>query len=582
MRAAVTLLAALVLLAPLAGAQVRDSTRDTTRRAARADSLRSARFCRGQVVTGVDVVTEAPTFPRLFRRVPLLRDVRSLPHTTTRTSVVRSFLAVREGEPCTELRRAESERLLRTQPFIASARILAFPEDSGVRLLVRTTDELSNVVGLSFDGVRPNVLKFGDGNVAGQGVYAAASWREGSAYRDGYGGRVVAYQFFGRPYQLSAEYLQRPVGGRQGVELSHPFLTDLQRVAWRAAAGTIHQRFDFTRDDFDASSLIASREYWDMGGVIRLGAPGRLSLFGATVSHEREYTDSVPVLYRHEGPVNDTATALLARYGRTRNARVNALWGVRNIDFLRVEGFDALTAEQDVRTGFQFGTLLGRSISVIGSTDDDIFTAADMYVGLGSPRSFVASQAQGEGRQDGDTERWDAILAAGRAAWYAKPFPRHTLITSAEYSGGWRQRVPFQLSYHDRDAGLRGYASSRSAGSQRLVGRIEDRWRLGVFRGANFGVSAFADAGKLWAGDAPFGVTTPPRFGAGVGLLASPGNSQKLYRVEVGFPLSPDPHARVELRVRTTDAASRTFWTPPDDIRRSRSRTLPPSVFTWL
>ena len=495
---------------------------------------------------------------------------------------MRSFLAVREGEPCTELRRAESERILRAQPFIANARVFAFPDTGGgVRLLVETRDELSNVVGLALNGTRPSVVQFGDGNVGGLGLYATGSWREGFAYRDGYGARVVAYQLLNRPYQLAGEYLRRPIGQRQIVEFSHPFLTDLQRVAWRATAGSVDQQFAFQRDGADASSLISSREYWDVGGVLRIGAPGRLSLFGASLSRETEATDLAPVQYRREGPVPDTASQLFDRYERTRNARVNALWGVRNIRFLRVEAFDALDAEQDVRIGFQFGTLLGRSLSVLGSRDDDIFTAADVYAGMGSPRSFLAFHAQGEGRQDGDTERWDAILAAGRAAWYAKPHPRHTLITSAEYSGGWRQRVPFQLVFSDREGGLRGYRESRSAGGQRLVARLEERWRVGVFRALDLGVSAFGDAGKLWAGDAPYGVTTPVRFGTGVGLLASPRNSQKLYRVEVGFPVSPDRHASLELRVRVTDAASSTFWTPPDDIRRSRGRTLPTSVFTW-
>ena len=544
--------------------------------------MRSARFCRGQRITRIDIVPAAPTFPRLFRRIPVLRDIDGLPHRTTRPEIVENFLAVREGEPCTELRRSESERILRAQPFIANARVFALADTGGgVRLLVETRDELSNVVGLAFQGARPTVVRFGDGNVGGLGVYATGVWREGFAYRDGYGGRVVANQVLGRPYQLGLEYLQRPVGERQTVELAHPFLTDLQRVAWRATAGMVDQRFGFTRDGFGPSSVIASREYWDLGGVVRIGAPGRLSLFGASVSRETAFNDSLPAVYTRAGPVPDTAAELVGRYERTRSARVNALWGVRNIDFLRVEAFDALRAEQDVRTGFQFGTLLGRSLSVLGSTDDDIFTAADFYAGMGSARSFVAFQLQGEGRQDGDTERWDGILAAGRGAWYAKPHPRHTLIMSGEYTGGWRQRVPFQLTFTDREGGLRGYRLSRSGGSRRVVGRVEERWRAGVFRSVDFGFSAFADAGKLWAGDAPFGVTTPVRVGGGVGLLASPRNSQRLYRVELGFPASPDRHARFELRVRTTDATSTTFWVPPDDLRNARARTLPTSVFTW-
>ncbi|CAA9321694.1 MAG: hypothetical protein AVDCRST_MAG11-2039, partial [uncultured Gemmatimonadaceae bacterium] len=269
----------------------------------RVDSVRSARFCRGQRITRIDIVPAAPTFPRLFRRVPVLRDVDALPHRTTRPEIVQNFLAVREGEPCTELRRSESERILRAQPFIASARVFAFPDTGGgVRLLVETRDELSNVVGLALEGARPTVVRFGDGNLGGLGVHASALWREGFAYRDGYGARVVANQVMNRPYQLGAEYLRRPIGERQTVELSHPFLTDLQRVAWRATAGTIDQRFGFTRDGVDPSSVITSRQYWDAGGVVRLGAPGRLSLFGASVSRETAFNDSLPSIYTRVGP----------------------------------------------------------------------------------------------------------------------------------------------------------------------------------------------------------------------------------------------------------------------------------------
>ena len=119
---------------------------------------------------------------------------------------------------------------------------------------------------------------------------------------------------------------------------------------------------------------------------------------------------------------------------------MNTLWGVRNIAFKRVEGFDALTGEQDVRTGFQLGTLLGRSLSVLGTTDDDIVVSTDIYAGVGTARSFAAMQMLGEGRQSYDQNRWDDILTSGRAAWYFKPHPRHTTIMSGEWSAGWRLR----------------------------------------------------------------------------------------------------------------------------------------------
>ena len=52
------------------------------------------------------------------------------------------------------------------------------------------------------------------------------------------------------------------------------------------------------------------------------------------------------------------------------------------------------------------------------------------------------------------------MLASSRFAWYLHPMPKHTTLVDVEYSGGWRQRVPFQLSFADREGGLRGFAAS--------------------------------------------------------------------------------------------------------------------------
>ena len=69
--------------------------------------------------------------------------VRSI-HVTTKPELIRRFLLLDEGRPCSELRRAESERILRAQPFLADASVLAFPNDKGgVDLEVRTIDVLS-------------------------------------------------------------------------------------------------------------------------------------------------------------------------------------------------------------------------------------------------------------------------------------------------------------------------------------------------------------------------------------------------------------------------------------------------------
>ncbi len=540
--------------------------------------------CDGLVVSDVSIDTRPPDLSGFTKRWRALNVINQL-HVTSKPSMIRRFLLLQLGERCSEIRRAESERVLRAQPFLSDATVITVPDGAGgVRLHVITIDEFSVLGAAGARNSSPFVsrLKVGDGNTMGEGVLVSAEWKDGQFYRDTYAGRFIDYQLFGRPYQLMIEGARRPLGEEWGMQATHPFLTDLQRTAWRISGGESNNYFRFIRERVDGPALQLRRNYADIGGIVRIGEPGRLSLFGASLSRERELPEGDPVLITNNGLVPDTSVALLGRYAIHRTARLNALWGVRNIRFVRVSGFDALTATQDLRRGFQLGLLAGRSLSVLGSTDDDIFVAADLYAGWSHRNTFLGLQFLGEGRQNYDENQWDGILGSGRAASYIKYAPGHTLITSFEYSGGWEHRTPYQLHFGDLDGGVRGYRDSRVTGAQRGVIRAEERWSWrSMGRTADLGFALFGDAGKMWAGDVPFGIDTPVRYGVGVGLLAHlPARSRRLWRIDVAYPLSADEHAGWELRLSSSNL-TRIFWKEPRDVARSRERFVPSSIFNW-
>jgi hypothetical protein len=271
------------------------------------------------------------------------------------------------------------------------------------------------------------------------------------------------------------------------------------------------------------------------------------------------------------------------RYAPQRVTRVNLLWGLRNLRFMRVTGFDALTGAQDMRVGFQLGTLFGRALPSLGSKDDDVFVSADTYLGIGTTRSFAALQVQGEGRQNFDRRgEWDGIITSGRAAWYLKPADRHLLLTSLEWGAGWHQRVPFQLSLGDPQGGVRGFGNTYIGGGRRVVMRVEERWAMGRPLGlGDIGLAPFMDVGRMWAGDAPYGMSTKPAVGLGLGLLAAvPPGSRRTWRVDVAYPVTKMPNARLEFRVATGDF-TRVFWHEPDDVQQGRERAVPRSIFSW-
>ncbi|HUQ83698.1 MAG TPA: hypothetical protein VM076_21280 [Gemmatimonadaceae bacterium] len=541
--------------------------------------------CDGRLVSEIVIRTQGPSFGGIFARSGLMSALVSGVHVTTSPDVVRRFLLLEKDKPCTSTLRSDSERILRGQPFLAGASVTTLDDgNGGVRVEVVTVDEISLVASGAVSQKSPYVsgLRLGSSNIQGLGIYAAGAWRDGGFYRDAWRATATDYQLFGRPIQLELEGERRRLGGGWSSELRHPFLTDVQRIAWRAAVGASRDYFPFARSDVARPSVPLTRKYGDVGVVLRVGEPGRLSLFGASLSHEVSNPSADIVIVTDSGLVPAHGTVLTGRYTPRRAARLNFLWGVRNIRFKRIDGFDALTGEQDVRTGFQLGTLFGRSLSVLGTHDDDILVSTDMYAGIGTARSFAAIQLLGEGRQSYDDNRWDDILASGRAAWYFKPHPRHTTIVSGEWGGGWRQRAPFQLTLGEPRGGMRGYSHAEMPGGQRAITRLEERWILGNVRGnADAGVGLLAEAGRVWAGDVPFGETTPVKYAVGTSVLAAlPPGSKRLWRLDLMMPLDRGDGARLELRIRTEDR-TRTFWREPRDIERSRERSLPQRIFQW-
>jgi hypothetical protein len=541
--------------------------------------------CDGRIVSDIVIRTQGPSFGGVFARSGLMSALVSGVHVTTSPELVRRFLLLEKDKPCTSTLRDDSERILRGQPFLAGASVTTSDDGrGGVRVEVVTIDEISLVASGALTQKSPylSALRLGSSNVEGMGIYAAGEWRDGEFYRDAWRATAADYQLFGRPIQLELDAARRRLGSEWSSELRHPFLTDVQRIAWRAAFGSSRDYFPFARTGDARPSVPLTRSFGDVGVVLRVGEPGRLSLFGASMSREESVPSTDIVVVTDSGLVPEPGTILTDRYTPRRAARLNFLWGVRNVRFKRVEGFDALTGEQDVRTGFQLGTLFGRGLSVLGTHDDDILVSTDIYAGIGTARSFAAIQLLGEGRQSYDDNRWDDILTSGRAAWYFKPHPQHTTIVSGEWSGGWRQRAPFQLRLGEPRGGMRGYSRAELPGGRRAITRLEERWVLGNVRGnADAGVAFLAEAGRMWAGDVPFGETTPVKYAVGTSVLAAlPPGSKRLWRLDLMMPLNREGGARLELRLRTEDR-TRTFWREPRDVERSRERSLAQRIFQW-
>lgn len=541
--------------------------------------------CRGQRIDSISVDAQAPSVTGL-RRVPLVGKIVREAHVVTRPEVVRGYLLLRTGDRCSELRRAESERILRAQPFLADATIDVVANGrGGVELDVHTIDEVSMILSGSVGNSSPRVrgARVGSGNLAGLGVLASVSWRHQPAYDDRMELRVSDYQFAGKPYIMSFSAVRDPLGRDDRAELTLPFRTDLQRFAWRTVVGESRGHATFSERDSGLLALGYGREYAEAGGIGRLGPPGRLSLFGLSFTNERAWPDTVAARLTDDGPVPDTAQQIVGRFEETRAARVNVLLGVRGLRFMRARALDALRGTQDVPMGLQFGTLVGRGVKLLGANSNDVFVASDLYLGFGHARRTYRLQLQGEGRRTRGTKEWDGLVGSGRFARHSRVTDSRTRVFAAEWSATSRVLVPHALSLGLPDGGLRGYRNATNVGGRRAIVRLDERKFVGTpFDFGDLGVAAFLEGGRLWVGDLPYGETTPVRVSAGAGLqLAIPVRSTRTWRLEYAVPLNRAPGAsRWELRLSHRDLTS-FFWREPVDVNAARARAVPASIYNW-
>lgn len=505
-----------------------------------------------------------------------------LHHATTRANVLRTYMVLKEGDACTEERRAESERILRALPFLADATVRAIPESNGtVRLEVATVDEIPALVAGAIRHGGPSALSLGNSNISGIGLRAYGGVERGYNYRNGAHLQLTQYAAFGYPLTANVDLAKDPLGGHAEFGLSHPFLTDLQRGSFQATYRRGDDYATMLRPVRDNAALAVRQDKWSVGAVARTHIDGLVALIGAAAMGNRITPAANAVALSDSGIYSDGDVTLHNRYSSYDAMRVGGLVGVRHIKFTTVTGYDALFATQDVTTGLQFGTLVAPGMENPGH--HDLLVASTAYAGVFLGSSLLGAQFESEERRDFTGGLWDSMIGSGRVAWYIKPSPQLLLTINDEISVGRRGRLPTQLTFSDPDGGVRGYGPSRLAGETRNVVRTELRWaRPAIIKNSDLGVALFTDMGNLWAGDVPYGQTASARS-VGLSILgAYPTQSKRLYRVDFAIPLQRGSGGGpgIIVRFNTGDPTS-AFWVEPGDVTRSRLAPVPSSLFAW-
>lgn len=504
------------------------------------------------------------------------------------TDVVRAYLRLRVGRPCREQDRADSERLLRAQRFIASAAVTPLADGPGrVRIRVDVVNEFELVIGGGLRGLTLDEVRLGTLDYAGKGRTIIGSLKRGGNYRDGVGLTVAQPGFLGRPATLTLAAAQNPLGGGARATLFQPLLTDGQRVAFIVNVDTDTEYQRILRGALDPVAVRTEHSTYQAGLLRRMGGVrGRrtIGLLGVVASgvlanvdeHLSEITDA------GLRPVADTT--LRGRYPTYRANHVAGVVALRGLRFRTVSRFDALRAEQDIATGAELTMMAGPSMGTRRDARDD-FMAFNLYSGRGSAAIFTSLGVRFDGRRRAApaAREWLAAVGSLRLARYRVIGDTRTRQITISASGVQGVGLPMQLSMADADGGLIGHANSTLAGGRRLTARFEERTLVSRESfWADIAVGTFLDVGRIWAGDVPYGQTGPLMASTGFSVQAAyPSGGKRLYRVDLGVPLRRGPgDASFVIRFSAID---RTLARTPEprDVFRSRLEAGPAALLRW-
>jgi hypothetical protein len=549
---------------------------------AAAGALRAQASCDGRPIRRIMVTTRS-LFTIEESRIPtFLQRLGNSLHWQTQESTVRRELLFGVGEPCDGRRLAETQRLLRAQPYLRSATVVA-REATGeyVDVHVTTFDDwsLRGSARIETGGTRGPIrrLRVAEENLWGRGLRAQLRFNN-EGRQPGVDVSVSTRQLFGKD---DAEFLlgRSSVGPVAEQAVLHAFESEFDRTAWREATRYRKEPFLLTSPALGLVVQPTVVTGFDAGIAQRFGRPGRLAITGGLLSYERLFIEGDAFAWQ---AVHDSAAAaaLRGQWRERRRVRAHLLLGGRALKFVQRGGIDAVNASEDIRLGFEGGLVGGTTVLGGRRLQQDRFGAAEFYAGAQLGRGLlVFARAKWEGRWLEAAREWDGVIAWGDVLAYHITSPRSTMVYGVTASGGWNNSTPFQLSLAG-PFGVRGYGGAGLPVARRIVAHAERRTFRGVVLGAvDVGTALFVDAGQGWGGQVPFGEDTRFLGSIGAGLRAAfPSGSRLTYRLDIAVPLRGGRGLELRTGFRQQFGILRG---EAEDVIRSREQVSSVTVFNF-
>jgi len=550
--------------------------------------------CPNGVITSIVVDSRSIYDPSSTNIAPLQWTYRTLNllHINTSEAFIRGELLFKEGDCYDPFLVDESYRLVDGHGFMYVEEMTAEDDgNGGYRIFVATRDEWSTKVdvGVTYDeGANLERFQVTEENLLGRGVFGEFThYKRRETRIQSFGVRTP--RFFGR----SDAYM---AGG--STRAGH-FFEEYWRYPFVGEAGHVGLRQGFNRgtdyyaystggsEEFSQVLAPVRRELIELSSGYRFGPAGGSLILGGSLIWDQVTFPRGPEIIYDDFDVRDSLSGPLPpeleRQLRPSAAtRVALHFGTRRFRYVEYTGLDDLRHTERIGLGIFAGVTVGKSVGFLQQTgapaDNDVYTRGHLSFAFPAGRSVFHASTTVEARHL-EQEWRDILLEADVTGWLRTgALPSHTVFFRASTAGGWDTTIPFQLSLGGRE-GVRSLAEDRYPGGRMLRFIVEDRialpWPPNT---ADLGLTLFSDLGKVWAGDAPYGVDSDWQAAVGVGLrIGIPRNTRNIWRADMAFPVgntSGSPIFRITLELNKYRSG---FFT--QDVRRSRRFNVGPDSF---
>ncbi|MBI2387185.1 MAG: BamA/TamA family outer membrane protein [Elusimicrobia bacterium] len=478
---------------------------------------RKARLPAGLVIASIQIdarnvfETDAPPENKLLYRAA------NRAHIRTRDYVIERELLFAVGERFDPLLIEETERNLRSLPFLRRAEVAAVVNKQGkVDVTVRTYDSwtLEVVAGFKRAGGATNVKGgFAENNILGQGKAASAVYsRDGDSvsrafsYKDRQFMRLKRLQF-----SAAAQSAQGSKTYTIGVD--RPFYASIARSAFGGSVVYSESRL--------ADVLRRSGEAGVSYGVALTTSTERTRRVTFGLSTRRAMSD---------GPLPDVEQLTFLKLG--------AEW--QELDFITARRIQNFTRDEDFNLGLGVfpSVAWAPRISALGTRETQILPRVDLTKGFAWSRELLLLKS-GYRSKYANGNNGDRV-ASFEASYFVRGLNYQTLAFHAALDLGWQLDETSQLTLGELN-GLRGYGLSRFTGTRRFLYNLEDRVYVwdNLFRLLDVGAAAFYDSGYAWPEGSSINLADL-RSSVGLGLRVAPSRSgsNSPVRVDLAYPVS--------------------------------------------